>query len=162
MSSCSSPTLLDAIEDEGHKNVDILLQEEGEHIVVFLSGDKEDNRMISLNTYQKKRNGYIYSANGEYAKNIDHKMKEDYVTVSTVGNTQTLVLWGYVLNIPNADTLAYTLSDEDGSSIFESKAKFNENFVVLEHISPDEIDPNAFNQLSYKVLDKNGDVLIER
>jgi len=55
LESCSSSTLLLAIELTGRENVSVLFQDDWDRIVIFSSKNRSGKEMISLNTFTKQR-----------------------------------------------------------------------------------------------------------
>ncbi|MDN4608555.1 hypothetical protein [Sporosarcina highlanderae] len=66
LGGCSSPTLKDALERNGSKNVEILFQDHTDNVVLFLNEDDTGQPMLSLNTFVRENSRYKYdSGTGE-------------------------------------------------------------------------------------------------
>jgi len=157
---CSSSTLLDAIKKSGHENVKILIQDESDKVVLFLSEDGTGQPMLVLNSFSKNGSAYHYdSGTGEYGQSIDVSNKYEIVTFSKVGNYSFGAVWGGVFNYPNATTVTYSLKDQHGDVIHQSNIKITDSNIVYEKISQDIL--KKIDSFQYKILDHNGDMIIE-
>lgn len=95
LESCSSSTLLLAIELTGRENVSVLFQDDWARIVIFSSKNRSGKEMISLNTFTKTKKGYYeYDAGGEHAVNVHPTIKDEFLTVTSVGNKTSKVFGG--------------------------------------------------------------------
>ena len=154
LGGCSSPTLLDAIEKNGSKNVDILFQDETNNVVLFLNEDYTGQPLLSLNIYTKEKSRYKYSSGtGEFAVQLDLSKENEIIKFTSVGNSSFGVLWGGVFNYPNATTVNYSLRDEDGNVIYHSSVKITKN-IVYEKLPQDIFEKN--HSLYYTILDDKG------
>ena len=156
---CSTPTLLDAIVKNGSKNVEILFQDETNTVVLFLNEDNTGQPLLSLNTFSKEKSRYKYSIDGERAQGIDLANEYEIIKVTTVGNSSFGALWGGVFNYPNANTLSYSLRDEDGNVIFNSSVKITEKNIVFEKLPQNIFETH--HSLYYMILDDKGNVIFD-
>jgi hypothetical protein len=157
---CSATKLEDAISSPDRGKVSILYQDDNNKIVIFSSKNAAGGEMISLNQFSKTGNVYEYDVNGEFAKNIDRDIQDDFLTVSSVGNSSMKVFWGYVFNYQGAETVKYSLENENGTTLYESTIRINKNHIVIEKL-PKGIDDDV-EKLRYQILDHNRKVLVER
>ncbi|WNF35252.1 hypothetical protein RJD24_12330 [Bacillaceae bacterium IKA-2] len=160
LGGCSSPTLLDAIEKNGSRSVEILFQDEIDKVVIFLNEDFTGQPLLSLNTFFKENSRYKYdSGTGEYAQNINLSDEDEIIIVRSVGNSSFGAVWGYV-NYPNANTVIFSLEDEDGTVIYTSRIEITETNIVYEKLQLDIFEQT--NSLYYKILDNEDNVIVER
>ena len=151
---------MDAIKKNGNINVEILFQDNIDNVVLFLNEDYTGQPVLSLNTFVEENSRYKYdSGTGEYSQNIDLNESE-IINVSSVGNSSISALWGGVINYPNANTVSYSLKDEDGNVIYNSSVKISGTNIVYEKLSPDIYEQT--HSLHYKILDDKGNVIVEK
>lgn len=161
LGGCSSPTLLDAIEKNGSENVEILFQDDDDQIVLFLNEDFTGQPMLSLNTYTKENSRYNYdSGTGEHAQGIDLSKEYEIIRVTSVGRSSIGAVWGGVFNYPNAETVNYTLEDEEGNVLYNSSLQITETNIVYEKIPQDVYEQT--HSIRYKILDDEENVIVER
>ncbi|QHS23708.1 hypothetical protein GWK91_12425 [Virgibacillus sp. MSP4-1] len=159
LGGCSSATLLDAIEESGRENTEILFKDNNDDVVIFLSEDYTGQPMLSLNTFSADDSRYEYnSGSGEHSSDIDTSKKFEKIRVTSVGNSSFGALWGAVF-LPNAETVNYSLEDGNGDVIYTSSIKISEKNIVYQKLSKDIY--NNTKRLHYKILDDQNDVLVE-
>ena len=158
---CSSPTLMDAIEKNGSKNVEILFQDNTDNVLLFLNKEYTGQPMLILNTFVKENSRYKYdSGTGEYSQGIDLSNEYEIINVTSVGNSSISALWGGVFNYPNANTVSYSLKDEDGKVIYNSSVKITGTNIVYEKLPLDIYEQT--HSLHYKILDDKDNVIVEK
>lgn len=161
LGGCSSPTLMEAIEKNGSKSIEILFQDDTDNVVLFLNEDYTGQSMLSLNTFFKEHSGYKYdSGTGEHAQNVDLSNKYEIIRVTSVGKNLFGALWGGVFNYPKATTVSYSLKDEDGNAIYNSSVKITKTNIVYEKLPQDIYEQT--HSLQYKILDEKDNVIVER
>lgn len=159
LAGCSYASLSDAIDKEGRINVEILLQDDRDKVVIFLSEDYTGQPMLSLNTFTKEDSRYRYNAGtGEFAQNIDITNQFEIIKVTPVGHSSIIAVWGGVFNYPNATTVSYVLKDVEDNEIYRSKVEITDN-IVYEKL-PDGIYEQA-ESFHYKILDGKNNVIVE-
>lgn len=159
LAGCSSSTLLEAIEKTGRESVEVLIQDDNDEIVVFLSEDYEGHSKISLDDFSLENGRYEYDTNGEFAKNVDLTEKNEFVKVSRVGVSSNAVIWGSVFNYPDVAKMSYTLLDDKENVLYESNVDVNEQNIMLQKL------PNGIYEeveyIQYQILDEEENIIIE-
>ncbi|MRG86016.1 hypothetical protein GH754_06685 [Salinibacillus xinjiangensis] len=159
LGGCSPATLLDAIEESGREHTEILFEDNNDNVVIFLSEDYTGQPMLSINTFSVDDSGYKYnSGSGEHSSDIDTSKIFEKIRVTSVGNNSFGALWGTVF-LPNAETVNYSLEDENGDVIYTSSIEISEKNSVYQKLPEDIYDHTK--RLHYKILDDHNDVLVE-
>lgn len=159
--SCSSSTLLYAIEISGRENVNVLFQDDRDRIVIFSSKNVSGNEMVSLNTFTKTKKGYEYNLGGEFGVTMHSTIKYEFLTVSRVGHKTSKVFWGYVANYPNADHVNFILEGENHRVLYQPKVNIRENNIVIKKL-PNEKSLENIKEFRYEILDEKGKVIVKR
>lgn len=161
LGGCSSTTLMDAIEKNGSKNVEILFQDNTDNVVLFLNEDYTGQPILSLNTFIKENSRYKYdSGTGESSQRLDLSNEYEIINVTSFGNSSISALCGVVFNYPNANKVSYSLKDEDGNVIYNSSVNITRTNIVYEKL-PLEIYEQT-HSLHYKILDDKDNVIVEK
>lgn len=161
LGSCSSSTLLHAIEITGREKVNVFFQDDRDRIVIFTSKNRSGKEMVSLNTFTKTKKGYEYDAGGEFAVNFDPTIKNEFLTVSSVGHKTSKVFWGYVANYPNADHVNFILEGENHHVLYQSNVNIKKNIIVIKKL-PNEKSLENIQEFRFEILDQKGKVIVKR
>ena len=156
LAGCSSASLLGAIEKEGYSNVQILFQDDTDHVVIFLNEGDSGQQFLSLNTYSMENSWYRYNGNGVFSQMVDISNKHENIRVNTVGNSSIVAIWGGVFNYPNATTVSYILKDKEGNEIYNSEVNIENNTVY------EKLPASIYEQMEsyyYKIIDGKNNVI---
>ncbi|WP_223701654.1 hypothetical protein [Sutcliffiella deserti] len=157
---CSSPTLQEAIEKNHDQKVEILYQDDVDEVVLFMTEDYTGEPLLCLNTFTKENSGYKYNAGtGEHGQSVDLSSEYEIIKVSSVGDRSIGAIWGYFYDYPNAESVSYTLEDEQGNVIYTSDVEISEANSVYEKV-PYAILEMTHN-LYYQILDSENNVIVE-
>ncbi|WP_349408771.1 hypothetical protein [Pseudalkalibacillus sp. SCS-8] len=160
----SNPSLEDKIKSEiNNPSVKVLYEDPIDRIVVFSAETQKKQSAIIINKYISKNGKLSYSSNKARAKVIDPEKKYAFVSFfnrSNTSNHRENILWGFVLNSPDADKVKYQLMSSDGEVIQSGVEAVQENGIIYTTL-PDTINLRKVYKLTYHVLDIKGEILFE-